>query len=82
MLVPGPIDSWVEAFNPYLGHIHINDNDLLNDMHFAPGEGEIDFEKYIKLLGNTADRNINTLIEVSNIENQTKGLEYLSKIFK
>ena len=72
--------EWVAAFNSYLGHIHINDNDLVNDLHYPPGSGKIDYKEFANLLGNSTERGINTLVEVTGLEGQTSGLKHLENL--
>jgi sugar phosphate isomerase/epimerase len=45
-----PIREWIEAFKPWLGLVHINDNDGIHDLHQALGKGTLDIEGAIKLI--------------------------------
>ncbi len=38
-----PIGTWVESLAPFVKHMHINDNDLVNDLHLPVGSGKIDW---------------------------------------
>jgi len=69
-------EIWVNTLAPYIRHMHINDNDLKNDLHLAIGEGCIDWKKYQKELENN-QVNATILIEVSGVERQKKSLEYM-----
>ena len=73
-----PAREWMEMLAPYIHHMHINDNDLKNDLHAAVGDGNIDwkafeteFQKY------KIDASV--LVEVSGLEKQKKSLEYLKR---
>lgn len=74
------INYWLECLGPYMKHVHINDNDLQNDLHLAIGEGEINWDcfvkNYIKYFSECS-----VLIETTNPENQKKSLEYLKERF-
>ena len=39
-----PVLGWVEAAAPYLGHVHIHNNNVEEDLHDPPGRGAIDVE--------------------------------------
>lgn len=79
VLTPTPIETWVDAFLPYIGHMHLNDNDLRDDLHLAVGSGNIDFEKYKQLL---ESKNINTsvLLEMNDYDNVLASIDYLCGI--
>ena len=73
---PTPISKWIKALFPYVKHIHINDNDLQRDLHWALGDGQIDWELfgyyYAKYLSQCS-----LLIETTEIDRQRKSLNYL-----
>lgn len=73
-----PVVEWVKQLAPYVRHMHINDNDLKNDLHQAIGDGQIDWKKFKKEL---EDYKINAsiLIEVTGIEKQKKSIEYMKR---
>lgn len=68
--------KWAETLARYIKHIHINDNDLISDLHLSLGDGKIDrfafYECYKKYMNNAT-----VLIETNSIENQKKSLEQL-----
>lgn len=37
---------WLENCAPYIRHMHINDNDLVNDLHMPLGKGQIDWMEF------------------------------------
>lgn len=69
---------WAESLQPYIKHVHINDNDLVSDLHLAWGDGRMDrqdfYEAYEKYM-NGAD----VLIETATQENKRRSLETLEK---
>ncbi len=71
-------EKWAERLGKYIKHIHLNDNDLVSDLHLAWGAGKIErpvfyecYEKYMK--------DASVLIETSTMENVLKSLEVLQK---
>ncbi|MHB0867843.1 MAG: sugar phosphate isomerase/epimerase family protein [Chloroflexota bacterium] len=42
-LLPGGVDSFIDAFGPKLGGLHLHDNDGVLDRHWAMGSGTIDW---------------------------------------
>lgn len=69
---------WAERLGRFVKHVHINDNDLVSDLHLAWGDGKIDrqgfyesYERYIK--------QATVLIETSSLENLRKSLAVLEE---
>lgn len=73
-----PAELWAERLGRYVKHVHINDNDLVSDLHLAWGDGKIAretfYEVYRKYLYNAS-----VLIETTSIENQMRSIETLKK---
>lgn len=72
-----PPEVWAECLGGFVKHVHINDNDLVSDLHLAWGSGKIDrqqfyrcYEKYLN--GATV------LIETSSEENRLRSVEMLA----
>ena len=70
--------EWAKRLGRYVKHVHINDNDLVSDLHLAWGDGKLDrqafydaYEQYM----NTAS----VLVETSSYENKKRSLEVLKK---
>ncbi len=42
-----PWQDWLQAFAPYLAHVHIHDNDLVRDLHLPLGEGLLPLREII-----------------------------------
>lgn len=72
-------DVWMEQIAQYVKHIHVNDNDLVDDLHWAVGEGKINWEQfagyYKKHLGSCS-----VLVETNDPVDQRKSLDYLMGI--
>ena len=73
------IDEWTEAVAPYVKHMHINDNDLKDDLHLAVGDGKIDWQKFCNSY-NKHFSDCSVLIETSSIERQQRSAEFLRKL--
>lgn len=73
------IEEWVNVLAPFVRHIHINDNDLMYDLHLAVGDGKIDWLQF-KSFYEEYFRECTVLIETSSVENQRRSAEYLSKL--
>lgn len=71
-------EEWIRQLAPYVRHMHINDNDLKNDLHLAVGTGQIDWKKFTQEM-EQYHIDASVLIEVSGIEKQKKSLEYMIK---
>lgn len=72
-------EEWIEKLAPYIGHMHLNDNDLKADLHQPVGDGSVDYRKFKELvLEKKTDTTM--LIEMASIENARKSLKYLSNL--
>lgn len=69
-------DSWFRQAAPYVKHMHINDNDLKDDLHLPVGDGCIDWTQFASLLEECRPK-ASVLVEVSKYSAQKKSLEYL-----
>lgn len=69
-------EEWMQQLAPYVRHMHINDNDLKNDLHLAVGTGQIDWKKFNQEI-EKYHINASVLVEVSGIEKQQNSLEYM-----
>ena len=71
------IEEWFRELAPYIKHMHINDNNLKDDLHLAIGEGKIDWDEFVTMVQKySIDSSV--LIEVTGIEKQIESLEYIS----
>lgn len=81
ILTKTPIEKWCSVLAPYIGHMHLNDNDLQNDLHLVPGKGRIDYKQWMELLREN-DIDCSVLLEITGIENTQSAYEYMSKIMR
>lgn len=58
-----PPQTWIETVAPYLGHVHLCDNDTTNDQHLAPGRGTIHWASVERAL-DKAPETARLLVEV------------------
>lgn len=73
-----PMEEWVKALAPYIRHMHINDNDLQNDLHLPVGDGSIDWKEFDGLMRHYGiDSTV--LVEVKSCEAQRMSLDYMEK---
>lgn len=79
ILTPTPIEEWVSKLAPYIGHMHLNDNDLRDDLHLVPGTGKIDFTYWKKLMMDN-DIEVPVLLELLGNDNIRKALDYMAGI--
>lgn len=70
--------EWISSLERYVKHIHLNDNDLVSDLHLSWGDGKIDrevfYENYKEYMSNAT-----VLIENTPIEDQIKSLKKLEE---
>lgn len=71
-------EKWARSLGRYIKHVHINDNDLISDLHLAWGDGRIDRQVFYEAY-NTYMEGATVLVETSTHENKVKSLELLSK---
>ena len=68
--------EWIETLAPYIGHIHINDNDLQNDLHLAVGAGKLDWQEFDRLIRQCGIE-APVLVEVNGYAAQKESLQYM-----
>lgn len=73
-----PGREWIETLTPYIRHIHINDNDLKNDLHLAVGAGQVDWQEFDELIRQYRIE-APVLVEVNGYEAQKESLEYMKQ---
>ena len=73
-----PAAKWLEVLKPYIKHMHINDNDLRDDLHQAVGQGDVDYKEFTKLVAKN-ELEVSVLAEVSKLEDQILSLEYMKQ---
>lgn len=71
-------EKWIEALAPYIRHMHINDNDRVNDLHQEIGKGQIDWRLFDDAIRRyKVDTSV--LVEMKDLEQQRRSMEYMGK---
>ena len=73
-------ETWIESLAPYIKHIHINDNDLITDLHLPLGTGKINWEQFFTYYNNYF-QNCSILIEINSPSYQKHSLDYIKNKF-
>lgn len=55
--------EWVETLGPWLGHVHLHNNDMAHDCHWQLGHGDIDMNKILEELKVKAPVNLTYTVE-------------------
>lgn len=72
------VSHWVTELAPYIKHLHVNDNDLEGDKHWAVGAGQINWAEFSDLLRkNKVDATM--LLEVRGNESWKKSVAYMEE---
>ena len=75
----GPLDRWLDALGPHLGHLHLHDNLGRWDEHLALGRGEFDFKRLFEFLQKKEMELPLITLEPHREEDLLLSLEYLRK---
>lgn len=73
------ISEWASALAPYVKHLHINDNDLKNDLHLPVGSGKIEWSIFKKYHDKYFSE-CSILIEVTGTANQRVSAKFLEEL--
>ena len=76
---PTPINEWIEKLHKYVKHLHINDNDLISDLHLALGDGKIDWNLF-KQYYTAYFSDISMLIETTPLNYQMRSINKLIEL--
>ena len=69
------IKVWFDVLGKYIKHIHINDNDRIEDSHQELGKGKIDYKRVYEYINKLND--VSILIEISDYEKTFNSIKYL-----
>ena len=72
-------EEWVRQMAPYVGHVHLNDHDMKEDLHLAPGKGLVDFERLEDLM-EEYEVDAQVLLELNGAQEQLEALKYMTKL--
>ena len=71
-------EEWAARLGKYVKHIHINDHDLVSDLHLAWGDGKIDREGFYRSYERCMNQ-ASILIETSSVENMKRTLKVFTE---
>ncbi|HOO42003.1 MAG TPA: sugar phosphate isomerase/epimerase family protein [Syntrophales bacterium] len=71
-----PMGSWIDVMSPYLGQLHIHDNQGVKDQHLPPGDGKFPFADLFAVLKKRRLKPVITL-ETHSVENFRRAVERL-----
>jgi sugar phosphate isomerase/epimerase len=71
-----PIETWLAVYQPYLVHVHLNNNDGADDVHRALGDGVVDFGRVLPLIRALPAAPTLTL-EMDRVEDMRASLPFL-----
>ena len=72
-------EEWERQMAPYVGHVHLNDHDMKEDLHLAPGKGLVDFERFEDLM-EEYEVDAQVLLELNGAQEQLEALKYMTKL--
>ena len=73
-----PVEVWVKELAPFIRHVHINDNDGMNDLHLSVGDGITNWENFLSFQKEYFP-DATVLIETTPLENQKKSLIFMKE---
>lgn len=75
----GMPENWAKRLSEHVRHIHVNDNDLIQDLHLPVGRGKVDWENFAKCYEKYL-KGCSILVETNEPAGQRESLEYLKRI--
>ena len=75
----GGVKRWVQELSTYIRHIHINDNDLKSDLHWAVGQGSIDWNEFADYYCRYFS-DCSVLVETETVQCQRESLGFLRSL--
>ena len=73
-----PIADWFDCLSPYIVHMHINDNDGVEDSHCPVGTGVLDWKQFSQF-GKQLKQEPSILIEVRNFKDLQQSVQYMKQ---
>jgi len=71
-------EIWAKQLGRFVKHVHMNDNDLVSDLHLAWGDGQIDRNCFYECM-EIYLKEASVLIETTPMDNKIRSLEMLQK---
>lgn len=76
-----PLEIWLEALGPYLGQVHLHDNNGKKDDHLALGKGKVNFKPLITYFKTQTQNPLVITLEPHRKEDLWSSFESLEKIW-
>lgn len=73
-----PVSNWFESLRPYIVHMHINDNNGVEDSHRPVGTGILDWKKFSEFV-KSLKQEPSILIEVRNFAGLQQSIQYMKQ---
>ncbi|MCI9077987.1 MAG: sugar phosphate isomerase/epimerase [Lachnospiraceae bacterium] len=73
-----PVESWYDIISPYVKHIHINDNDGVEDLHNPVGTGIMEWDKFSRWCSGLG-KEPSVLVETRGYRHLEESVEYMQK---
>lgn len=73
-----PVEDWYNAMPPYTKHIHINDNNGIEDLHNPVGAGIMEWDKFSRWCRRLG-KEPSVLVETRGYVNLEKSVEYMQE---
>lgn len=73
-----PLEEWTKTLAPLIRHIHINDNNLTEDLHLPVGSGMINWNEYKRLISQYKIE-ASVLLEVKGVKDLEKSIMYMEE---
>lgn len=75
-----PIWDWYQELGPYIRHLHINDNDQIQDSHHPVGSKKLPWNEYADSIHSIPpEKRPTVLIEVRTFEDLMKSVDYMQR---
>lgn len=68
--------DWIKILAPYIRHMHINDNDLHEDLHWPLGQGKINWQAFKEQMQERCV-DASVLIEMKGAKKQEQSIQFL-----
>lgn len=78
MISGSSMEKWMNSLTPYVSHLHINDNDGVEDLHQPVGSGALDWELFSRW-GRSLVNVPSILIEVRSYRDLERSVRYMEE---
>lgn len=75
-----PLENWFDTLLPHAAHLHINDNDGLEDTHHPVGSKNLPWDRYKEAMDRIPEqKRPSVLIEVRNYDSLMQSVKYMEE---